>query len=101
MLRVRTRTSAAACRRLWTIAGEPGHVVEVVAAYNRWLQETDLPKLLFHAAPGAIMPAQMVEWCKVNLKNLETVDLGEGIHYLQEDHPNQIGAELARWLRGL
>jgi haloalkane dehalogenase len=47
------------------------------------------------------MPAQMVEWCKVNLKNLETVDLGEGIHYLQEDHPNQIGAELARWLRGL
>ncbi len=83
------------------IAGEPADVVAAVTAYNQWLQESDIPKLLFHATPGAIMPAQMVDWCNSNLSNLETVDLGQGIHFLQEDHPHEIGAMLASWLRGL
>jgi haloalkane dehalogenase len=83
------------------IAGEPADVVDAVINYNGWLQETDLPKLLFHAAPGAIMPPPMVEWCKANLKNLDTVDLGAGIHFLQEDHPHEIGAGIAGWLDDL
>jgi haloalkane dehalogenase len=80
------------------IAGEPADVVDAIVTYNGWLQETEIPKLLFHATPGAIMPPPMVEWCQANLKNLETVDLGEGIHFLQEDHPHEIGKALARWL---
>ena len=83
------------------IAGEPADVVEAVIAYNGWLQGTELPKLLFYATPGAITPAPLVEWCKANLKNLETVDLGEGIHFVQEDHPHEIGAGIARWLKRL
>ena len=79
------------------IAGEPADVVEAVTAYNAKLQESDLPKLLFYATPGALMTAPVVEWCKANLKNLQTVDLGTGIHFLQEDHPHKIGAELAKW----
>ncbi len=80
------------------IAGEPADVVDAVAAYNAWLRETEIPLLLFHATPGAIVTPAMVEWCAANLKNLETVDLGRGIHYLQEDHPHEIGAALADWL---
>jgi haloalkane dehalogenase len=80
------------------IAGEPADVVDAVAAYNGWLQETEIPKLLFHATPGAIVPPAMLGWCVANLKNLETVDLGPGIHYLQEDHPHEIGEALADWL---
>jgi haloalkane dehalogenase len=83
------------------IAGEPADVVAAVVAYNQWLQESDIPKLLFHATPGAIMPAQMVDWCRSSLGNLETVDLGQGIHFLQEDHPHEIGASLASWMRRL
>jgi len=79
------------------LAGDPADVVEAVGAYNLWLQQTDLPKLMFHATPGAIMPAPLVEWCRANLKNLNTVDVGAGIHYLQEDQPHRIGAELAAW----
>jgi haloalkane dehalogenase len=79
------------------IAGEPANVHAVVVAYNAWLQATELPKLLFHATPGAIVPASMVEWCRQTLKNLKTVDLGAGIHFLQEDHPHLIGSELAHW----
>jgi haloalkane dehalogenase len=83
------------------IAGAPADVVEAVANYNRWLQQTELPKLLFHATPGAIVSAEVVEWCRQNLKNLTTVDTGHGIHYLQEDNPDLIGRELANWYRGV
>lgn len=83
------------------IEGEPADVAEVVGAYNAWLQTTDLPKLLFYATPGAILPAPLVAWCRDHLKNLHTVDIGPGIHYLQEDNPHRIGAELAAWYRAL
>ena len=80
------------------IAGEPEDVVEIVSEYNAWLQQTDLPKLLFYGTPGALIPAPLVEWAKASLKNLHAVDLGPGIHFVQEDHPDAIGREIARWL---
>jgi haloalkane dehalogenase len=83
------------------IEGHPPDVTVAVDAYNKKLTESDLPKLLFHAEPGAIMPKPVVEWCKENLKNLKTVDIGEGIHFVQEDNPDLIGSELAKWLAGL
>ena len=79
------------------IDGHPAAMHEIVGAYNAWLQQTDVPKLLFHAQPGAIVTPRLVRWCQDSLKNLETVDLGEGIHYLQEDHPRAIGEHVARW----
>ncbi len=83
------------------IEGEPADVVEAVETYNRWLQQTDLPKLLFYGNPGAIIMAPELEWCKQNLKNLRTLDIGQGIHFLQEDNPHLIGSELASWYKGL
>ena len=83
------------------IEGEPPDVTEAVATYNQKLQRSDLPKVLFHATPGALIPASMVQWAKQNLKNLKTVDIGPGIHYLQEDNPHLIGSELAKWYRSL
>ncbi len=83
------------------IAGEPKDVVETVAAYNQWLQETDLPKLFFYGTPGAIAPSALGAWGKLSLKNLKTVDIGPGIHYLQEDNPDLIGSELANWYQSL
>jgi haloalkane dehalogenase len=38
-----------------------------------------------------------VAWCKDNLSNLDIVDLGDGIHFLQETHPHTIGTELSKW----
>ncbi|MBU0515966.1 MAG: haloalkane dehalogenase [Proteobacteria bacterium] len=79
------------------IEGRPADVVELVGAYNHWLQRTPRPKLLLYAAPGALIRPPMVEWCRDHLSNLETVDLGDGVHFLQEDHPHRIGAALADW----
>ena len=83
------------------IEGEPADVAEAVGAYSAWLQETEVPKLLFAATPGALIPAPVVEWARSALPNLEVVDLGEGIHYVQEDHPEEIGRGIARWLAEL
>jgi len=83
------------------IAGHPPDVTEIVAAYNAWLQQTRIPKLLIHADPGAIMPAPVVEWCRTHLPELQTVHVGRGIHYLQEDNPHGIGRAVAEWYREL
>jgi haloalkane dehalogenase len=83
------------------IEGEPSDVNEAVLKYNAKLVEWDIPKLLFYAEPGAILRKPAVEWCEVNLKNLTSINLGEGSHYLQEDHPHAIGEGLAEWYRTL
>ncbi len=35
------------------------------------------------------------------MPNIETVDIGKGIHYLQEDNPHLIGEELASWYKAI
>jgi haloalkane dehalogenase len=83
------------------IYGQPKDVFEIVQNYNQKLQESELPKLLFYAEPGGIVTKNMVEWCRQNLKNLQTVNIGQGIHYLQEDNPHVIGSKLAKWYKNL
>jgi len=83
------------------IEGSPADVVTAVTAYNEWLQQSELPKLLFYATPGAILSETIVKWCKKNLKNLTTVDIGTGLHFLQEDNPHLIGQELAHWYKSI
>ena len=83
------------------IEGEPADVNLAIGAYNQWLQQTELPKLLLYGNPGTIITEPIVEWAKQSLKNLNTVDIGEGIHFLQEDNPHQIGTEIAEWYEKL
>ena len=79
------------------LAGEPADVTEAVMAYNQKLQQSDLPKLLFYVTPGGIITEPVRQWAEQHLKNLKTVKLGPGNHYVQEDYPHQIGAELVAW----
>jgi len=83
------------------INGRPAQVHEAVDAYGRWLEETRLPKLLLHARPGGIIDAAEVEKLRGSLPNLTLVDIGPGIHYVQEDNPHGIGEAIAEWWRRL
>ena len=83
------------------IEGEPADVVEAAQAYADWLGKSDVPKLLLYAQPGAIMREPLVEWCRKNVRNLKAVDIGPGVHFVQEDHPHEIGEAIAQWYRGL
>ena len=80
------------------IGGQPADVHDIVRANSEWLLTTEFPKLMFHVDPGAIIPMQLAEALKGMLMNLETIYLGAGGHFLQEDHPDEIGRGLADWL---
>ena len=60
-----------------------------------------LRKLLLHAQPGGIIDAAEVERLRGSLSNLTVVDVGPGIHYVQEDNPHGIGEAIAEWWQGL
>lgn len=79
------------------IDGRPADVVRVVQRYNEALQRSQVPKLLLFARPGGIIRDAAVAWCRARLPALETVDVGAGIHFLQEDNPHGIGAAIADW----
>ena len=83
------------------IGGEPADVHEIISSYAAKLQESDLPKLLFHADPGGIIQPSMVETTKQSYKNLKTVDIGPGVHFVMEDNPHLIGEEIAAWYKTL
>ncbi len=80
------------------IAGNPADVHAVVQANSDWLLTTGFPKLMFHVDPGAIINMETAAYLTRNLQNLETVFLGAGSHFLQEEYPEQIGRGLAEWL---
>ena len=83
------------------VKGKPAHTAKVVADYGQWLQQTEIPKLCFYAEPGMMIRPQDAEWIREHFPNTTLVPLGKGTHYLQEDHPDKIGDELARWYRQL
>ena len=83
------------------IEGEPAETSEIVLANGEWLYLTDLPKLYFYAEPGALNPAPVSDYIKTNAKNIETVFVGSGLHFIQEDHPHEIGRALSNWLDSL
>ena len=83
------------------VAGEPSDVYAMVIAYHEWLMQTELPKLMFWASPGSLISPRRAAWYADRLKNFRSVDIGEGIHYVQEDQPDVIGRELYGWLSEL
>ena len=83
------------------IDGEPEDVVQLVDAYSVWLGRSDVPKLLLHATPGALLRKDQVEWCEQHMKNLRLVDIGPGLHFVQEDRPDEIGTAIREWYEGL
>jgi haloalkane dehalogenase len=83
------------------IAGEPADVYSTLEKAHCALAQSCYPKLLFVGNPGALVsPAFAVSFAK-ELKNCRMVQLGAGIHYLQEDHPDVIGVNVKEWLIGL
>jgi haloalkane dehalogenase len=77
------------------IDGEPADVVEVFESYGAWLATSDIPKLYIRAEPGT-HSAKQIEQVRTWPNQREVAV--RGIHYPQEDAPNEIGAAMAAWL---
>lgn len=81
------------------INGKPEDIHETATSWCAWLSRSEVPKLLLHAQPGLLIGENRVVWCRANIRNLETVDVGLGRHYLQEERPAAISKALAEWMR--
>ena len=58
-----------------------------------------MPMVVLYAEPGGLIPPQGAQWLAAHMKNLETIFIGQGIHYVQEDQPDAIGRGIADWYR--
>ena len=80
------------------IEGKPADVDQTLENAHRALAQSSYPKLLFAGSPGALVSPAFGESFAKGLNNCRLVQLSSGIHYLQEDHPDVIGAHVKEWL---
>jgi haloalkane dehalogenase len=80
------------------IAGEPADMYSTMEQAHRALAQSTYPKLLFVGNPGALISPAFAESFAKQLKNCRVVQLSSGMHFLQEDHPDVIGANIKEWL---
>ena len=77
------------------IDGEPGDVHEIVTSYASWMAANEMPKLFINAEPGTILTGPQRQFCRT-WKNQTEVTV-PGIHFIQEDSPDEIGEAIATW----
>ncbi len=75
------------------IEGDPADVVAIVEQYGQWLATSNLPKLFIAAEPGSLLVGRALDFCRC-WPNQREVTV-HGIHFIQEDAPDEIGAALA------
>jgi haloalkane dehalogenase len=80
------------------IEGKPADVYSTMEKAHHALAESSYPKLLFVGNPGALTSPAFADSFAKSLKNCLVVHLSSGLHYLQEDHPDVIGANIKEWL---
>ena len=81
------------------IEGEPENVCQIVDDYGAWLTESDLPKLFINAEPGSILTGKQREYCR-RWPNQTEVTVN-GIHFVQEDSPDEIGQAVAKFVKDI
>jgi haloalkane dehalogenase len=82
-----------------SIDGEPADVTSVVNEYSSWLAESDVPKLFVNAEPGAIVHGRIRDLIR-SWPNLTETTVS-GLHFVQEDSPDEIGTAVAQFVRKL
>jgi haloalkane dehalogenase len=78
------------------LSGEPADVHDRIAAYSAWLKTAPLPKLFIDAEPGVFI-AGRIRRLASSFPNQHRVVVA-GLHFVQEDSPDEIGQAIAGWL---
>jgi haloalkane dehalogenase len=78
------------------LSGDPADVHQRIADYSAWLQVASLPKLFIDAEPGVFITGR-VRRLAGSFPNQQHV-LVKGLHFIQEDSPNEIGQAINNWL---
>jgi haloalkane dehalogenase len=81
------------------IEGEPADVVATVEEYGAWLAQSDVPKLFIKGEPGALIRGRALDF--VRTWPTQTEVSVPGVHFIQEDSADEIGAALASFVRAV
>lgn len=76
-------------------------VSQLIDRYSTFLQQSEIPKLMFFAIPGFTTTIDTVAWAKQRLPNLSLVDIEDALHYATESNPERMGTELKKWYLSL
>ena len=82
------------------IEGEPADVNAIVAAYAEWLANSSVPKLFLKAEPGLLL-AEGANLAFARSLPAQTEVTITGVHFVQEDSPDEIGQAIAGWMGNL
>ena len=74
-------------------------VVAIVEDYGAWLSASDVPKLFVNVDPGSILTGRSRDFCRT-WPNQKEVTV-KGLHFVQEDSPDEIGSAVAEFVKGL
>ena len=77
------------------IEGQPADVTEIVDAYLDWLSKTSIPKLFVNADPGVLITRAVRDRVR-SWPNITEVTV-PGLHFIQEDAPDEIGVAVRDW----
>ncbi|MFU1607385.1 haloalkane dehalogenase [Sulfitobacter pontiacus] len=77
------------------IEGQPADVTEIVDAYVDWLGKTSIPKLFVNADPGVLITGAVRDRVR-SWPNITEVTV-PGLHFIQEDAPDEIGLAVRDW----
>ena len=81
------------------IGGTPADVNVMLQRAFDALRSSRFPKLFFVATPGSTVSPAFADAFAASLQDCKVVQLGEGTHNLQEDHPDHIGKTVAQWIQ--
>lgn len=78
------------------IDGKPAEVHQIMSGYSAWMAQNDIPKLFVNAEPGLLIKGPARDFVR-SWPNVTEVKV-EGLHFIQEDSPDEIGQAIADWL---
>jgi haloalkane dehalogenase len=79
------------------IEGDPADVTAIATAYADWLKTSDVPKLFIKAEPGALLGGG-ANLDTARSWRAQTEVTVKGVHFVQEDSPDEIGRAIASWM---
>ena len=77
----------------------PDENVALVQDYfENYLTQHPVPKLLLYATPGILTTPEVVALVDSSFPNAQSVNIGPGLHFVQEDQPHRIGIAITEWV---
>jgi len=75
--------------------------LQLITDYTNWLKNAPIPKLVISATPGWLFTSSIVDRIGADFINTQVVNVGQGLHFIQEDQPVNISKAIVRWYKSI